>query len=248
MNDLVTLSPALQLPTIAAASGDRAEVRFLEFFAASIRNPNTRRSYGRAVAEFLVWCEDRHVRALRDIQPLHVAAYIEVLTKTKTAPTAKARLAAIHRLFDWLVVGQIVPINAAASVRGPAYSLKRGKTPVLAPEEARAILDGIDTTSPVGLRDRALIGLMAFSFARIGAAMDMKVEDVFIQQRRLWLRLNEKGGKAHELPCHHTLEDYLHTYIETAAAMANHSSTRTTQLYDRRSDQFSLDEIERVRI
>jgi integrase len=195
----------------------------------------------------------------------------------------------------------------------------RGKTPVLSPEEARRMLDAIDATTPVGLRDRALIALMAFSFARIGAATAMKVQDVFVQDRRLWVRLREKGGKRHEMPCHHNLETYLHAYldgagiagnpkgplfptigrstgqltttplpqanahamigrraaavgiktrignhtfratgitaylknggsIENAAAMANHASTRTTQLYDRRGDNVTLDEVERISI
>jgi site-specific recombinase XerD len=319
MNQLIPITSSPALPAIVTAAGDAAQRRFLEFFAASIRNPNTRRAYSRAVAEFLDWCEGRGVASIAAVQPLHVAAYIEALSRSRAAPTAKQRLAAIRRLFDWLVIGQVMPTNPAASVRGPAHSVKRGKTPVLAPEEARALLDSIDISTPVGLRDRALIGLMVFSFARIGAALSMKVEDVYIQHRRLWVRLHEKGGKVHEMPCHHALEDYLHAYIdgcglgrdpkgalfrtiargrraltsnslpqanayamirrraagagietkignhtfratgitaylknggalETAAAMANHSSTRTTQLYDRRSDQVSLDEIERVRI
>jgi site-specific recombinase XerD len=319
MNQLVALSPSITLPALIATSGERAQLRFLEFFAASIRNPNTRRAYGQAIGEFMAWCEGAGVRSLEAVAPLHVATYIEGLCRSHAAPTVKARLAAIRRLFDWLVVGQIVPVNPAASVRGPAHSVKRGKTPVLAPEEARQLLDSIDPSTQGGLRDRALIGLMVFSFARIGAALGMKVEDVYVQQRRLWVRLHEKGGKVHEMPCHHTLEEYLHSYLdecdlradpkgalfrtisrgtdklsstplpqsnaydmirrrakaarietkignhtfratgitaylknggalETAAAMANHSSTRTTQLYDRRSDQVSLDEIERVRI
>ncbi len=94
--------------------------------------------------------------------------------------------------------------------------MKAGKTPVLAPEEARALIDSIEITTPAGLRDRALIGLMVFSFARIGAALGMKVEDVFTQNRRLWVRLREKGGKAHAMPCHHNLETYLTAYIEGA--------------------------------
>ena len=84
--------------------------------------------------------------------------------------------------------------------------MKAGKTPVLEPEEARALLDSIDVSTAAGLRDRALIGLMVYSFARIGAALGMKVEDVFTQRRRLWVRLREKGGKQHEMPCHHNLE------------------------------------------
>src|SRR3954469_25068566 len=91
---------------------------------------------------------------------------------------------------------------------------KRGKTPVLGPEEARQLLDSIDTGSHAGLRDRALIGLMVYTFARIGAATAMTVDDVYVQNRRLWVNLREKGGKFVALPCHHTLEAYLHAYLD----------------------------------
>ncbi len=239
------------------------------------------------------------------------------LDREQSAPTVKQQLAAIRRLFDWLAAGGVLPFNPASAVRGPTHSAKTGATPVLDPQEARLLLDAIDITMPIGLRDRALIGLMVYSFARIGAATGMKVEDVFTQSRRLWVRLHEKGGKRHEMPCHHNLEAYLHAYIdgcglnsdprgplfrtigrgtdrltttplpqanayqmiarravaagidtkagnhtfratgitaylknggtlEKAAAMANHASTRTTQLYDRRHDAVTLDEIERV--
>ena len=251
------------------------------------------------------------------VQPLHIAAWVEQLTRTHAAPTAKLRLAAIRHLFDWLVIGQVMAVNPAASVRGPRHVTRKGKTPVLDPAEARLLLDSIDVTTPVGLRDRALIGLMVYSFARISAALGMEVEDVYVQNRRLWVGLREKGGKAHAMPCHHNLEIYLHAYIdgtgigedpkrplfrtigrgtdrltrtplpqanayamiqrrataagietklgnhsfratgitaylknggtlEKAAAMANHASTRTTQLYDRRSDEVTLDEVERI--
>lgn len=126
----------------------------------------------------------------------------------------KQRLAAIRMLFDWLVVGQVLPMNPASSVRGPRHSVKKGKTPVLAAEEARAMLDAIDASTPVGLRDRALIGLMVYTFARVGAAIQMRAEDVFVQGRRLWVRLHEKGGKEHEMPCHHNLEAWLEAYLQ----------------------------------
>ena len=177
MNELVTVTASPPLPALVMAAGEGAQLRFLEFFAASIRNVHTRRAYAGAVAEFLSWCEGRGVASITAVQPLHVAAYIEMLTRSRAAPTAKLRLAAVRRLFDWLVIGQVIPTNPAASVRGPAHSVKRGKTPVLAPEEARALLlDSIDVSTPIGLRDRALIALMAFSFARVGAALAMKVE------------------------------------------------------------------------
>ncbi|HYH37357.1 MAG TPA: tyrosine-type recombinase/integrase [Azospirillum sp.] len=259
----------VRVPTLIAAAGASARLRFLEFFTAKIRNPHTRRAYGRAAGEFLAWCQAAGVPSLAAVQPLHVATWIEGLTRSHTAPTAKQRLAAVRHLFDWLVVGQVVAVNPAASVRGPRHVVR--------------------------------------------------VEDVYVQNRRLWVRLREKGGKAHALPCHHTLEDYLAAYLdgaglrddpkgplfrtigrgtgrlserplpqasahamvrrraaaagietrlgchsfrvtgitaylanggtlETAAAMANHASTRTTQLYDRRGDRVSLDEVERIRI
>ena len=144
MNELVPTTPPSALPAIVTAAGERAQLRFLEFFAASIRNAHTRRAYAGAVGEFLAWCEGRGVASIAAVQPLHVAAYIEALSRARSAPTAKQRLAAIRRLFDWLVVGQVMPLNPAASVRGPSHSVKRGKTPVLAPEEARQLLDSID--------------------------------------------------------------------------------------------------------
>jgi integrase len=235
-------------------------------------------------------------------------------TKMHAAPTAKQRLAALRHLFDWLVTGHVIDVNPAHAVRGPSHTVRSGKTPVLDPKEARALLDSIDVTTETGLRDRALIALMVYSFARIGAALAMKVEDVFGQNRRLWVRLREKGGKPHAMPCHHNLEAYLtanleqagianeskgplfrtigktrkltltslpqasahamvrkravaaktkignHTFratgitaylknggtLEQAAHMANHSSTRTTQLYDRRRDEVNLDEVEKI--
>lgn len=320
MNELV-LSSAMStnVPALVSQAGERAGLRFLEFFTANIRNPNTRRAYARAASEFLTWCVDVGVPDLAAVAPLHVATWIELQGQTLAAPSVKQRLAAIRHLFDWLVVGQVMPHNPAASVRGPSHTSRTGKTPVLDPSEARQLLDSIDVSTPAGLRDRALIALMVFSFARIGAALTMKVEDVYTQNRRLWVRLREKGSKQHAMPCHHSLEAYLHSYLEgtgidsdakgplfrtirrgtgqlspnalpqanahamvrrralaagiktlignhtfratgitaylknggsleNAAAMANHASTRTTQLYDRRRDEISLDEIERVRL
>ena len=316
MNQLAAFSD--QVPTLIAAAGRRASARFFEFFVATIRNPNTRRAYARSTGKFLAWAEQHGLASIIDVQPIHVGAYIEMLTRESSAPTAKLNLAAIRHLFDWLVTGQIVPVNPAASVRGPSHVVRTGRTPVLDPIEARALLDSIDVSTQIGLRDRALIALMVYSFSRVGAAVGMKVEDVFVQNRRLWVRLHEKGGKRHVMPCHHNLEGYLHAYLdgcslandpkgplfrtvgrrsgglltdtslppenayqmvrrraaaagietkignhtfratgitaylknggtlEKAASMANHASTRTTQLYDRRRDEMSLDEVERV--
>jgi site-specific recombinase XerD len=313
----VRILSASNTPALVAAAGKRAELRFLEFFAANIRNPHTRRAYYRAADEFLTWCASAGVPSIAAVQPVHIATWIEVSMRELAAPSVKQRLAALRHLFDWLVNGQVVSINPAHTVRGPRHVVASGQTPVLDPSEARALIDSIDVSTHAGLRDRALIGLMVYSFARIGAALGMTVEDVYTQNRRLWVRLREKGGKRHAMPCHHNLEEYLTAYLdgaglrgdpkgplfrtigrgtgkltrtalpqanayamigrrtaaagiatklgnhsfratgitaylknggtlEKAAAMANHASTRTTQLYDRRRDEVSLDEVERI--
>lgn len=222
-------------------------------------------------------------------------------------------------LFDWLVVGQVIPMNPAAAVRGPRYVAKHGKTPVLRPEQARHLLDSIDTDTVVGLRDRAIIGVMVYSFARVGAVVRMKIGDYYDDGRRSWFRFHEKGGKRHEVPAHHNAQAYVDAYvsaaglrgrgpneplfrtfrrkeqleprpisrvevflmikrrarvarlpaavcchtfratgitaylknggrIEVAQQMAAHESSRTTGLYDRRPDEVSLDEVERIGI
>jgi integrase len=115
------------------------------------------------------------------------------------------------------VTGQVVPVTRASSVRGPSHLVNAGKTPVLAPEDVRTLINSIEVMTIAGLRDRALIGLMVFSFARIGAVLRMKVDDVFTKNRRLWVRLREKRGKRHAMPCHHNLETYPTAYIEGAS-------------------------------
>ena len=213
----VQLDPTGQFPALLAPDAGTAK-RVLEFFTANIRNPHTRRAYGKATFTFAHWCQERGLGRLADVQPVHVAAYLEELDRRgMAAPSIKLQLAAIRMLFDWLVVGQIVPANPASVVRGPRHVVRKGKTPVLTAGEARSLLDSLEGSGVIGLRDRALIGLMTFAFARVSAAAEkMRVEDVYVQGRRMWVRLHEKGGKRHEMPCHHKLEAFLQEYIEAA--------------------------------
>jgi site-specific recombinase XerD len=228
-------------------------------------------------------------------------------------PSVKQHLACIRMLFDWLVTDQVVPVNPAHSVRGPRHSVSKGVTPVLSSEEATALLAGMDTSSVVGLRDRAILGVMTYT--RVGAVVALNLEDYFPQKKRWWLRLSEKNGKINEMSCHHKLEAYLDAYIdaagigddrkgplfraaigktkklgpgrmsridvwymvrrqaadagirchtframgitdyltnggriEVAQKMAGHSDAKTTGLYDRRSDDISVGEVERIGI
>jgi site-specific recombinase XerD len=324
---IVSPSPDL-LPAPLFAPTPKAAQRVLEFFTAQINNDHTRKAYLNATKRFALWCEAHGLHQLADVQAFHVAAFVKELQGQFTPPTVKQHLAALRMLFNWLVTGHIIEMNPAHAVRGPRYVVKKGKTPVLTAEEARALLDSIgapasgltpdeDPPTLKDVRDRALIGVMVYTFARVNAVIGMKVSDYFIQGRRGWVRLHEKGGKEHEVPCHHTLEklldDYLaaagiagdpegplfrsigrktgqveplwqqdvyrmiqrraaaagiktkignHTFratgitaylknkgtLEHAQTIANHSSPRTTKLYDRRSDEISLDEVEKISI
>ena len=132
------------------------------------------------------------------------------------APGVKQQLAAVRMLFDWLVTGQVVPMNPAAAVRGPRHVVKTGKTPVLDGNEWRKLLDSIPAVTLRDLRDRALIATLTYSFARIGAALKMKVEDLRPRAAGWTVRLHEKGGKEHAMPCHHALAEALRAYIDAA--------------------------------
>lgn len=308
---------AKYIPAVIAAAGERAQFRFLEFFTASIRNANTRAAYYAAARRFCGWCEEHNLE-LQQVNPLHVAMYVEQLGQELAIPSVKQHLSAISRLFDFLVTGHIMIINPANSVTAPKYRVNKGKTPVLSAAEARQLLDSIDTSTISGLRDRAIIALMVFSFARVGAVLGMNVGDYFQKGKRWWIRLHEKGSKYHEMPLHHKAEAYLDTYIEAAGIeqekksplfraltprreisgnrlerrncwemvkrrakqaglpdeicnhtfrgtgitvflenggsiedaqrMANHADVKTTKLYDRRSDDVSIEMVELVRI
>ena len=319
---LPALLPApghLPVPAAVAAAGDRAALRYVEFFAARIRNRNTRAAYARAASAFFGWCETMAL-PLEAVGPVHVAAWVEGLSRDGlSAPTVKQHLAAVRMLFDWLVVGQVVPHNPAAAVRGPKHVVTRGRTLMPSRDEAKALLAAIPTDTLIGLRDRALVGVLLYAFARVGAATAMRVGDYYPVGKRWWIRLHEKGGRRHEMPCHHTLQEWLDAYLEAAAiaddkrgplfrtaegragrlsdrpmrqpdvyrmiqrhaavaglatrigchswrargitaylenggllehaqAMAAHASPRTTRLYDRRGEQVSLDEVERIRL
>jgi site-specific recombinase XerD len=313
----LTPSAVAAVPAIVAAAGEDAAWRFLDFFTAQIPNDNTRLAYKRAVDQFFAWCQAKGL-GLAQLRPAFVAAYVKELGQAVAVPTVKQHLAAVRMLFDWLVTGQVVPFNPASSVRAPRYVVKQGKTPVLLAAEARQMLDSIDTGSIIGLRDRALISVMVYSFARVSAAVGMDAGDYFQKGKRWWFRLHEKGGKEHEVPAHHNAEEYLDAYltaagiaedrkgplfrscdrkrqltgrrlhrteallmvkrraraaglpdgvcnhtfratgitaflenggtVEKAQQIAAHESPRTTKLYDRTSDQLTLDEIERILI
>ena len=174
---LTTPADTYIVPALIADLGDAAGWRYVEFFTANISNDHTRRAYARACARFFAWCEDRGL-TLTAIRPFDVAAWVKELQENHAAPDVKQQLAAVRMLFDWLITGQVMPMNPAAAVRGPKHVVKTGKTPVLDAAEWRKLIDSIPTETVRDLRDRALISTLTYSFARINAALKMKVEDL----------------------------------------------------------------------
>ena len=218
------------VPAIIAAAGDKASEHFLEFFAATIRNKNTRAAYVQAAAQFFRWCEQYDLR-LASIRPLHVSAYIE--SKALTAPSIKQHLAALRGLFNWLVVKQVVPENPALFVKGPKFSRKIGITPIMEAKEMRVLLDSTPTTRRIkiarnhgggykevadikGLRDRAAMAIMGYTFARVSAVVGLTRRDYRLEGKRARLRLLEKGNKEQLVWLHHEAEAYLDAYIAAA--------------------------------
>jgi len=200
------------VPGLIAEAGKSAARRFLEFYTVNMRNRNTQAAYARAAGNLLRWCEGQGIGELGRIQPVHVAAYVEQPGREMSPPSVKQHLAGIRMMFDWLVTGQVVPSNPAHAVRGPRHSVTKGVTPVLSSEEATALLVGMDVSTIVGLRDRAIIAVMTYTFARVGAVVALAIEDYFPQNKRWWLRLHEKNGKVNEMPCHYKFEEYLDAY------------------------------------
>jgi site-specific recombinase XerD len=226
------------IPKLFVDAGDEACRRYIEFFTATIRNKNTRAAYLRATRRFVDWCESSHL-ALGQISPPIVAAYVEQMGKSHSVPSVKQHLAAIRNLMDYLTTGNVTFSNPATSVRGPKHVVRRGKTPVLSTEQARTLLDAIDTSTITGLRDRALVGVMVYSFARVSAVIGMNGGDYFSDGNRFWFRLKEKGGRHHEVPAHHRAQQYVDEYLRGAGIMFLGSSPlfRTIDRHRRLTDR-----------
>lgn len=201
------------MPALPALPDGHAKNRALDFFTAQIRNPNTREAYFRAVDGFLSWCSVNGATQIAQVQTLHVSAYIEAHPGSPS--TVKQHLAAIRRFLDWMVTGQVIPTNPAAPVRGPKIVVRRGKTPILAAEECAQLFDSFPETI-AGKRDRALCGVLIYSFARISAALGMDLRDYYPEQRIAWFRLKEKGGRQHQMPANHNAAAFVDDYIEAA--------------------------------
>jgi site-specific recombinase XerD len=201
------------VPSLIAAGGAASRFAWEEFLHGQLRNPHTRRAYRRAATRFLRWCEHRGL-SLPTITPAHVGQYLDGLPDAVSSK--KVYLAAIRHLFDTLVLRHAVVLNPAASVRGERYQVIEGKTPEIAIEQARRLLASIDTHHVVGLRDRAIIAMLIYTAARIGAVARLQIRDFFDAGDQYCLRFLDKGGKSREIPVRHDLQGFLFDYLSAA--------------------------------
>ena len=209
------------LPALVHNTGDRAGWRFIDFFLAEISNVNTRMAYYRAVSRFLDWCESVGFESLEQVRTRHVATYDKLLRVEMSDASVKQHLAGVRRFFDWMATGGVLDSNPAAAVRGPKMVLLKGKTPVLEAEQMRELLDSLPLDEMAGVRDRALLGVMVYTFGRVGAVVGMDVEDYYLDGRRPTFRLKEKGGKLHMVPAHHNAIEYVGDYLDAAGLEAS---------------------------
>jgi site-specific recombinase XerD len=212
---LEELPESLLILPIEPGRENALEQAVLDFFLAELRNRHTRRAYARAVSDLTAWGAPRG-RTIETITPSDVAAWLHTLGQDHSRPTVKQRLAGVRRFFDYLVVRGLLLRNPALSVRGPAFSRTRGATPSLGRDEIKRLLDSIGTDTLKGLRDRALISLLLFSWARIEATLQLEVSDYYREGKRSWVRLQEKRGAEHRLPVHHQAEEALDSYLAAA--------------------------------
>ena len=198
------------LPSLIQAAG--ASFAWDEFFAGVIRNRHTRIAYLHAVRKFLAWVEPTGC-PLERISPGMVGAYFD--QHPGSLPTKKLHLAALRAFFDLLVTRHVLILNPAATVRGERYVAVEGKTPEITREQARTLLNSIDTASPIGRRDKAIIAALIYTAARAGAVAHLKLQDFVWDGTQYSLRFLEKGGKSRLIPVRHDLQGYLLDYLQS---------------------------------
>jgi site-specific recombinase XerD len=192
----------------------------------------------RAARDLFGWLELRGITDLHDIEPLHVAAWVEMLTDQYAPSTVKQRLAGVRELFSYLVTGGCIAINPASDVAGPKESMRVGKTPLIDPEDWHRLMGSIDVETPAGLRDLALLKVLTFTVGRISAVLKADVKDVRQQGTQWSIRLHEKGGKVHDMPLNHQAADALIAYMQQSG-IVDEPTSPLFRYIDRKTKAFT---------
>ena len=218
--DLERLCRAVAAPEIVKDAGPNAEYAYADFFKAKISNPNTRKAYKRAVDRFLGFCQQRGVE-LRQVTSFLIGDYLEHHLVDPnghplSAPSKKQHLAALRHFFDNQQMYHGVVLNPASSVRGPKHVAHEGKTPAFDDKQVRALFKSINTDDILGLRDKTILMVLAYTAARAGAVAKLRLEDYYSDGTQWWFHFGEKGGKVHLVPARHDLQVQMDHYLRAA--------------------------------
>lgn len=209
-NELIETADS-ELPSLVANAGGAARFAFEEFIHGQVRNVHTRKAYLHAVKRFSAWCGERRLELVR-VAPADVGRYLDSMTVS--TPTRKLHLAALRRFFDELVMRHVVILNPALSVRTERHQAVEGKTPEITVDHARRLLKCIDDSHDIGRRDRAIIGILIYTAARVGAVAKLRRSDFYDVGDQYCLRFHEKNGKVREIPVRHDLQLSIAEYLD----------------------------------
>lgn len=213
------------LPAAIKAAGHASAFAYEEFIFGQIRNKHTRRAYTHAVNRFLNWVQTNGI-SLPQVTPRDVSDYFETLQIS--IPSKKLHRAGLNHFFDLQVKRHAVVLNPVSSVRNERYEVHEGKTPEITVKEARQLFKSIDASNLIGLRDRAILAVLAYSGSRIGAVARLRLKD-FLHEGDQWvLSFNDKGGKHRKVPVRHDLQLVLRDYMNAAGI---DSSEKTAPIF-----------------
>ena len=198
-------------PAVLVRAGKAACFAADEFFSSRISNPHTRTAYAHQVSRFLAWCEEQGLE-LRQVTPGQAGRFLDELPGA--APTKNQALAALRHFFDVLVARHAALLNPFHSVRGVRHPFGEGRTPEATVEQARRLLASIQTDNVYGLRDRAVLGTLIYTGARVGAISRFRMQDLRDNGNHRSLQFSKKGGKSREVPVRHDLDEWIAAYLE----------------------------------
>jgi len=203
----------IRLPGIVSVHGRAARFAWDEYFSGKIRNPHTRKAYLHAVRCFLSWCELHDIELL-DITPGMIGRYFDL--HPGSAPTKKLHMSAIRGLFDTLVLRHVIVLNPALSVKTERLHVMEGKTPEVTVEQARKLRESIELVTPIDYRDRAIVSMLIYTAARVGAIAKLRFGDLRDEAVHWSIQFREKGGKQRLIPARIDLQADIQMYLAEA--------------------------------
>lgn len=218
---------SVRVPAIVANAGPSSVARYTEFFESQVANVNTRTAYSQAALRFFEWIGSRRLSA-NEVTPADVAAYLDAMCAVHAAASVRLHASALRSIFGWLAKAKMVTDDIVRAIHLPTGTVPRQQTAVLTPEQVRKLIRAIDTKSVVGLRDRALVGVIVYTFAPPSVAATINVGDYDRDSRVL--ELKPIGRPSRKVPVHKMAARYLDEYLLALGKSSEYSPLFRTGL------------------